>query len=92
MTPANLDALIERLNDFSCGRGCFDTLVGDCREAAAALAELRDAEAGRKEQTMAADMIAEERDAYARACKSLIAQVAALESEVARADLKERRG
>ena len=41
--PANLDALIERLNDFSCGRGCFDTLVGDCREAAAALAELRDA-------------------------------------------------
>ena len=45
---------------------------------------LANAEAGRKEQTMAADMIAEERDAYARACKSLIAQVAALESEVAR--------
>jgi chromosome segregation ATPase len=45
---------------------------------------LANAEAGRKEQTMAADMIAEERDAYARACKSLIAQVVALEAEVAR--------
>ena len=42
---SDVDALIERLNDFSCGRGCFDTLVGDCREAAAALVQLRDSEA-----------------------------------------------